>query len=56
MSRESVTTSSGVAGAVLFSTGLWLAWPPLAYLFLGSLLIAFSVFVHRLSVNQKRGE
>lgn len=41
------TQGSCVAGICLLSYGLWLAWPPLAFVFVGVLLCAFGVFIQR---------
>lgn len=56
MTKRSVTTPICILGVWLITYGLWSAWPPLGYMFAGSVLVAFGVFVHRLPVNKKRGE
>lgn len=43
--RDALTTVGELLGALIFSYGFYLAWPPLGWMVLGALIIAGCVVV-----------
>jgi len=40
---QDLREAAGIVGTFILSYGLWLAWPPLGFIFFGLFLVALSV-------------